>query len=52
MKKIETKADKLREWLKDKRLVLDCGHRHCQHNFSNTMVITAEGKIICSECYQ
>lgn len=52
MERRETTADEVREWLKDKRITLDCGHHACQHNFSNTMVITAEGKIQCSECYQ
>ena len=48
----EITAEDVRVYLKDKRVLLDCGHSACQHNFSNTMVIFPEGKIICSECYQ
>ncbi|WP_319526188.1 hypothetical protein [uncultured Desulfosarcina sp.] len=51
MKRKEIKAEKLRKMLKDYRIILDCGHKHCQHNFSNTMVITAEGKTLCHNCY-
>ena len=45
-------AEDVREYLKDKRILLDCGHHACQHNFSNTMVISPEGNIVCSECWQ
>ena len=55
MKKTDRKeitAKELVEWLKDKRVTCDCGHKHCQHFLSNTLVVTAEGKVYCSECYQ
>ena len=42
----------LLEFLSDKRIVMDCGHKYCLHPFSNTMVIHASGKVECSECYQ
>ena len=51
-KRKDVTAEDVREYLKDKRILLDCGHHACQHNFSNTMAISPEGKIICSECYQ
>lgn len=44
-------ADELRDLLKNKKVVLDCGHRWTNHNLSNTMVITAEGITYCHECY-
>ena len=40
------------EFLKDKRIKLDCGHLFCIHNFSNTLVVLNDGETICSECYQ
>jgi hypothetical protein len=45
--KKETKADELRKWLSDKRLILDCGHKWCNHNFSNTMIVYENGKMVC-----
>ena len=50
--KIQLTAQELRDYLRDKRIICDCGHKHCQHFLSNTLVITAEGKVLCSECYQ
>ena len=47
----DVSAEDIREYLKDKRILLDCGHKMCLHNFSNTMIISPEGKIICHECY-
>jgi len=51
MRKKETTADELRKLLQDKRVILDCGHRFCLHPFSNTLVITVEGKTYCHNCY-
>jgi len=45
--KKEITAEELRQWLKDKRIRLDCKHHHCQHNWSNTMVVHEDGKIDC-----
>ena len=51
-KRIEKTASDLRAMLTGYRFTLDCGHKFCFHNFSNTLVINPEGKIECSECYQ
>ena len=51
MRKKETTADELRKLLQDKRVILDCGHRFCLHNLSNTLVITANGMTYCHNCY-
>ena len=37
--------------LENTRVRLDCGHHWTKHNFSNTMIITAEGKSSCHNCY-
>ncbi|KPA16085.1 cytoplasmic protein [Candidatus Magnetomorum sp. HK-1] len=37
--------------LKDKYVILDCGHRFCMHHFSNTFVLTADGQTFCHSCY-
>lgn len=44
-------ARELREFLKDKRVVCDCGHRFTIHNLSVTLIITADGTIRCHHCY-
>jgi len=41
----------LKELLKGRVLMLDCGHRFCLHPFSNTLIITARGGIYCHNCY-
>jgi hypothetical protein len=41
----------LRITLQDKAVILDCGHRFCMHHFSNTIIITPEGKTFCHNCY-
>ncbi len=51
MRKKETKADELRELLQDKRLTLDCGHHFTLHPWSNTLIVTANGKTYCHNCY-
>ena len=43
-------AEELRAFLKDKRVILDCGHKHCQHIFSNTMIVTVDGQMVCHSC--
>ena len=40
-------SDWLIKKLRGKRILLDCGHYHCQHNLSNTMIITATGETCC-----
>jgi len=50
-KKKEITSKELKEFLKDKVIILDCGHRHQLHNFSNTLVVTVEGKTMCHNCY-
>ena len=39
------------DFLKYRRLILDCGHKFCLHPLSNTMVLTCDGKCYCHECY-
>ena len=38
--------------LKSFRVTLDCGHHFTLHPLSNTLVITAEGRTYCHNCYQ
>ena len=47
MDKKEITAEELIQWLKDKRIILDCGHRFCLHPFSNTMIVLSDGKTQC-----
>jgi len=49
--KQEITVKELHNFLKGKRITLDCGHKYCLHPFSNTMVILADGKTFCHECY-
>jgi hypothetical protein len=46
-KKQEITTKELLEFLKGKRIRLMCGHYHTQHNFSNTLVLTADGETLC-----
>ena len=39
------------DFLKYRRLILDCGHKFCLHPLSNTLVLTCDGKCYCHECY-
>lgn len=52
-KREEITANELREelkaFLKNKVVILDCGHRFCLHPFSNTMIMQASGKTECHE---
>lgn len=45
--KQEITTKELIAFLKGKRLTLDCGHHHQQHNLSNTLVLTADGQTGC-----
>jgi len=47
----EVSARDVFEYLKDKRIRCDCGHRFCIHNFSNTLVVLNNGELICHNCY-
>ncbi len=39
------------EFLKDKRITLDCGHSaSIGHSFSNTVVVYWHGEILCHNC--
>lgn len=39
------------EFLKDKRIRLDCGHSACiGHSFSNTLIVYWHGETICHNC--
>ena len=49
-KRKEISASDLRNYLKDKRVTMDCGSKFCIHPFSNTMIIHCDGKIICHSC--
>ncbi|MDQ5987356.1 MAG: hypothetical protein CSYNP_03096 [Syntrophus sp. SKADARSKE-3] len=46
-KKQEITTEDLIAFLKGKRLRLQCGHWHTQHNLSNTLVLTADGQSLC-----
>jgi len=46
-KKEEISQEDLHELLRDKRITLSCGHHYQLHPFSNTMVITCDGKTFC-----
>ena len=48
----EISVKDLKRFLKHKKIVLDCGHRFTLHPWSNTLVITAQGKTYCHNCYQ
>ena len=37
--------------LNNRVILLECGHRFCLHPLSNTLVITADGKMVCHNCY-
>jgi hypothetical protein len=37
----------LREFLKDKRITLSCGHHFTIHNLSNTMIVYNDGHTKC-----
>jgi hypothetical protein len=37
----------LLEFLKDKRIILSCGHRFSIHNFSHTMIVYNDGQTNC-----
>jgi len=43
-------AEEFRGYLKDKRIIMDCGARFCIHNLSNTMIIRCDGSIVCHNC--
>lgn len=51
MKKQIITADDLKKWLKDKTIVTDCDHKCSQHNLSNTLIVTADGEVLCHSCY-
>jgi len=46
-RKAEITSHEVKEWLRGKRIKLDCGHYYQVHPFSNTMIITADGKTCC-----
>ena len=50
-KKQEITSKDLRDFLKNKRIKLDCGHYHSQHNFSSTLVVLVDGRTYCHNCY-
>ena len=50
--KIEITSPELLRILKNIRVTLDCGHHFTLHPLSNTLVITAEGRTYCHNCYQ
>jgi hypothetical protein len=47
MKKKEITSQEFKEWLKDKRVILSCGHRYTPHPFSNTMIVYTDGHTKC-----
>jgi len=50
-KRRKMRPDELLALLENRVLLLGCGHRFCLHPLSNTLVITAEGRIYCFNCY-
>lgn len=40
-------SEEVRIFLKNKRVILDCGGKFCLHNFSNTMIIHSDGTMVC-----
>lgn len=50
-KRREMNVLELKKILKDRVLLLDCGHHFCLHPFSNTLIITARGGVYCHNCY-
>jgi hypothetical protein len=50
-KREESSASDLIDFLKGRRLIMDCGHKFCLHPLSNTLVLTCNGKCFCHECY-
>jgi hypothetical protein len=47
---IESKQ--LKDFLKHKQIVLDCGHKaSIGHNFSNTLIVLSDGTTLCHSCY-
>jgi hypothetical protein len=51
-RKVKLTTKELKEFLKNKRILLDCKHHFTLHPFSNTLVMTADGKTYCHNCYQ
>jgi hypothetical protein len=47
----EITTEEIKEFLRDKRLTLDCGHKYCVHNLSNTLILNACGYACCHNCY-
>jgi len=45
--KPEITSYEIKEWLRGKRIKLDCGHYYQVHPFSNTMIIDNHGKTQC-----
>lgn len=45
--KKEITSAELLEFLKDKRIILSCGHRFSVHNLSNTMIVYTDGRTVC-----
>lgn len=45
--KEEITGKELNEFLKNKRITLDCGHHRTQHIFSNTMLVYSDGSTKC-----
>lgn len=49
--KEELPIEELKQFLKGKFIILDCGHRFTTHQWSNTLILTSEGKTFCHNCY-
>ena len=48
--KEELPIAELKKLLKGKVIILDCGHRFCLHPWSNTLILTSDGKSCCHNC--
>jgi hypothetical protein len=50
MKKKKITPKELKDFLKYKVILLDCGHRFSLHVFSNTLIVYNDGKMVCHSC--
>lgn len=50
-KRREMSSAELKKLLRNRVVHLECSHRFCLHPLSNTMIITADGKVYCHNCY-
>lgn len=47
----EISIEEIKKLLEGKFIILDCGHRFTTHHWSNTFIMTCDGKTYCHNCY-